>query len=42
MKIPRQDPNLPKDFFIRNEDYAQMLYMASIVRWDQVNYALGE
>ena len=40
MKIAHQD--CPEGFFVRNEDFTKMLYMARIVRWDQVGFALGE
>lgn len=40
MKIPRK--NCPPEFFVRSDDFKSFLFIAEIVQWDQVNYALGK
>ncbi len=39
MKIPKE--SCPQDFWIRSEDYKEYLFVAEIVKWDMVNFALG-
>jgi hypothetical protein len=39
MKIPRE--NCPPDFFVRADDFKSVLFIAEIVKWDIVGFALG-
>ena len=40
IKIPRDQ--CPKDFWTRPQDFQDFMYLAKIVRWDQVSYAMGQ
>ena len=40
IKIPRDQ--CPKDFWTRPQDFQDFMYLAKIVRWDQLPYAMGQ
>ena len=40
MKIPRNQ--CPKDFWSRPQDFGEYLFIAKVIKWDQVSFAMGQ
>ena len=40
MKIPRNQ--CPKDFWSRPQDFGEFLFIAKVIKWDQVSFAMGQ